>query len=266
MKEDVGAVAKEMGRDYMTIYQRFYRAGLSAGKKKGKFSAEEIKRMKTALMNNEDHNVVAKELDRDVVSVSSKMYSLRSDPDHGMRAPRRFSLQEDLLILDKVILGMDVVTKLSCVGRLSSSIATKLAEETGRSREALKFRWDQHLLTCLLQHYSGTSGFKIEIMLTRLVAEKFTDYQGIDWFKIVSQHQEFMGHTGASLGHKFQTILSNAKKAGRGSSLQEVAEYAADVYQPGKERKESSAKVARREAIISHFKRKVDELGINVML
>ena len=49
-------------------------------------------------------------------------------------------------------------------------------------------------------------------------------------------------------------------------SLQEVANYASAVYQPGKERKESLAKVAHREAIISHFKNKVAELGLNVVL
>ena len=49
-------------------------------------------------------------------------------------------------------------------------------------------------------------------------------------------------------------------------SLQEVADYAAATYQPGKLRKEPSAKAAHREAIISHFEKKVAELGINIVL
>ena len=48
--------------------------------------------------------------------------------------------------------------------------------------------------------------------------------------------------------------------------MQEVAVYAAEVYQPGRERKESSAKAAHREAIVSYFKSKVADLGINVEL
>ena len=103
-------------------------------------------------------------------------------------------------------------------------------------------------------------------MLTRLVAEKFTDHMGINWFELVNQHKEFVGHTSTSLSATFQKIFANAKKYGRGSSLQEVADYAAEVYQPGRERNESSAKAAHREAIVSYFKSKVADLGINVEL
>ena len=167
------------------------------------------------------------------------------------------------MILDEVILHKDV-TKLSCVGIYSPSMTVK--EETGRSQSTLWERWNGYILPCLLQHYSGTTGFKIERMLTRLVADKFTDHMGIDWLELVNQHKEFVGHTSTSLGLTFQKILTNAKNCGRGSSLQEVADYAAEAYHPGKERKESSAKAARREEIVSYFKSKVAELGINVEL
>ena len=103
-------------------------------------------------------------------------------------------------------------------------------------------------------------------MLTRLVADKFTDHMGIDWSKIVNEHKEFVGHTNTSLSRTYQKIFSSTKKCGRGSSLQEVADYAAEAYQPGRERKESSAKAAHREAIVSYFKSKVADLGINVEL
>ena len=49
-------------------------------------------------------------------------------------------------------------------------------------------------------------------------------------------------------------------------SLQEVADYAAEVYQPGKEKKESTAKALRREKIIFYFKKRVTELGIEVVV
>ena len=38
--------------------------------------------------------------------------------------------------------------------------------------------------------------FRIERMLTRLVAEKFTDHVAINWSELVNQHKEFVGHTG----------------------------------------------------------------------
>ena len=58
-------------------------------------------------------------------------------------------------------------------------------------------------------------------------------------------------------------FVYNAKKLGKGVSLQEVANYAAEVYQPGSLRKESSA---HREGIVSYFKSKVADLGRNVEL
>ena len=106
-----------------------------------------------------------------------EMYSIANDPGHGTRTNKSFSLQEDLLILDEVILHEDV-TKLSCETTFSPSMAIR--EETGRNRSTLCARWDSHILPYLLQHYSGTTGFRIERILTRLVADKFTDQMGID--------------------------------------------------------------------------------------
>ena len=61
--------------------------------------------------------------------------------------------------------------------------------------------------------------------------------------------------------------MGNAKKRKKGDvSLQEVADFAADVYQPGKEKKEPATKVVHREKIIEYFKGKVAELGIHVVV
>ena len=101
-------------------------------------------------------------------------------------------------------------------------------------------------------------------MLTNLVAERFNDHRGIDWSEIVNQHKEFEGHTGASISGIYRKIRKNAKVGKSDVNLQEVADYAAKVYQPGVERKEPAAKAAHREKIILHFKESVAELGINV--
>ena len=54
----------------------------------------------------------------------------------------------------------------------------------------------------------------------------------------------------------------NVRKTMANSSLQEVAECAAE----GKERKESSARVAHREKLVLLFKKRADELGIKIVV
>ena len=103
-------------------------------------------------------------------------------------------------------------------------------------------------------------------MLTSLVAEKYNDHRGIDWSEVVNQHKEFVGHTGASIRLIFHKLLNHAKRGRNDVSLHEVANYAATVHQPEKEKKESAAKVSHREKIILYFKKRVAKLGIKVVL
>ena len=271
MKEDVGAVAKELGRSYGSVAEKIRRVqATNASMKSGKYSAEEERKIRLAVEKNEHYKTVAKELNRAPHRVQSLMYKIANDPTYRMGGATRrtgFSVEEDLLILDEVISGMDV-TKLSCVGRLPTLIVTKIAKETERTQTTITHRWDQ-ILSYLLQHYAGTAGFRIEVMLTNLIAEKFSDHQGISWSEILNQHEEFLGHTASSLSKVFQKVQYMAKRAKGGTypvSLQEVADFAAATYQSGKEIKEPPAKAAHREKIISHFKRRVAELGINVVL
>ena len=270
MKEDVGALAKEMGRSRKSLENKIRRMHFQStrtGMKMGKYSAEEDARVRLAVKNNEDYKVVAKELNRAPDLVQVQMCNIANDPYYG-QAKKSFSVQEDLLILDEVILGMDV-TKLSCVGTIPLSVATKVAKEIARPLKSIRTRWEYKILPCLLQHYTGTTGFRVERMLTSLIAEKFSDHKGIDWSEMVNQHPEFVGNTALSLNKIFHNIQRLAKSAKGGAdpvSLQEVADYAAAAYQPGKERKESPTQAAHREAIISRFKMKVEELGINVLL
>ena len=269
MKEDVGALAKEMGRSCTSIYNKIRRVHLhstSTGMKRGKYSSEEVTRIRLAVKNNEDYEVVAKELNRAPKLVQVQMCHIANDPFYG-HAKKSFSVQEDLLILDEVISGMDV-TKLSCMGTFPTSNAAKVAKETGRSHTTITFRWEDKILPHLLQHYSGTTGLRVERMLTSLIAEKYSDHKGIDWPGIVKKHPDFVGHTPRSLSVIFHRIhaRTRAAKGGDSVSLQEVADYASAAYQPGRERKESPAQAAHREAIISRFKNKVAELGLNVVL
>ena len=49
----------------------------------------------------------------------------------------------------------------------------------------------------------------------------------------MNQHKEFVGHTSASISQIYRRILGQAKAKKIDASLQDVAEYAAAVYQPG---------------------------------
>ena len=140
----------------------------------------------------------------------------------------------------------------------------ELATELHRNFKCVGLRWERFMQRWLLQHYTGTSGFKVEGMLTRLVAQNYKDYRGIDWSRMMNQHKEFTGHTRASICQLYHACLQAARKLKKTDavSLEEVAECTA-VYQA---RKESVGKIARREKIVEYFKKRVDELGIDIVL
>ena len=259
-EEDVGTVAKEMGRTYKSVSVKIYTLRLSAGLKKGKFSAEEVERMKQALENSEDYRSVAAELGRTSNSVKTRMTTMMSHPEPLQKVKKSFTFEDDLLILDKIIPRLKF-QKLSSAGFLSDSAWLELGKELQRNRASVRVHWEVILRPWLLQHYTGTTGFRIESMLTSLVAEKYNDHRGIDWSEIVSQHKEFVGHTSASISRIYRTVLAFAKRGKSDVSLKEVADYAAL-----QEKREPAAKVVHREKIIVYFKERVAELGINVVV
>ena len=174
-----------------------------------------------------------------------------------------FTFEEDLCILDKAIDRLSLkFPQLSSAGILSQSEFKELSKELQRYDISVRHRWETMLQPWLLQHYTGTSGFRIERMLTSLVAEKFNDHKGIDWSEIVKQHKEFVGHTAASISEIYRKMLYSAKSGKSDVSLQEVADYAAAVFQPRNLQKPA----AHREKIIFHFEKRVAELGIHVVV
>ena len=263
-KENIGVLAKEMGRTYSSVHNKIHTLKRAAGLHKGKYTAEENERIRNALENNEDYKKVAKELHRDPRIVFNKILLLKSNPkwEQGQKT-REFSLAEDFLILETVIPNLKS-QKLSSTGFLSQSTAMGLATELQRYYISVKLHWEQSLQPMLLQHLTGTTGFRVERMMTSLVAEKFKDYKGIDWLEFVNQHKEFAGHTNASIRKMFQKCLQFARKQKHTDSvsLQEVAECT-EAYQA---RKEPPAKIVRREKIVEYFSQRVKELGINVVV
>ena len=261
---DIGALAKQMGRTYPSVHGKISALKQSAGLKKGKFTVEEVNRIRQAIENKEDYKDVAAELGRMPVPVLQKMRLLKTNPGpKGM--VRGFTAEEDLIILERIVPRLKF-KNLSSSGFLSQSDTLELATEFQRNPETVRSRWERYLQPWLLQHFTGTSGFRVERMLTRFVAENFTDYRGIDWSEIVKEHKEFVGHTSTSLRQIYHKVIKLYKEKSEVVNVQEVAAYAEKIYQPGKERRELVSQVTRREKAIQHFKRRVKELQIEIVI
>jgi len=263
--EDLAVLAKQLGRSYKSISMKTQSLKrVAAASKTGRFSSKEMDRIHQAIVNNEDYREVGKELGRNPDAIRVKMRSLKCNPNPSSKT-KFFSLEEDFLILDKVVPEMKV-KKLSGSGFFTEKVLMELATEFKRDYNSIRVRWESSLQPWLLQNYTGNSGLRIERMLTILVAQKFKDHKGVDWSKIVEEHKEFAGHTGASIRSIFNKCLSVAKQRKKTGdvNLQEVAEYAAHVYQPGKERREPVSKTLRREKVIAYFKKKAEDLGIEI--
>ena len=261
---DIGELAKKMGRSYPSVHGKISALRRGAGLKKGKFTVEEVNRIRQAIENKEDYKQVAAELERMPVPVLQKMRLLKTNPGPKGKV-RGFTAEEDLIILDRIVPRLKFLN-LSSSGFLSQSDTMELATEFQRNPETVRGRWERYLQPWLLQHFTGTSGFRVERMLTRLIAEKFSDYRGIDWSEIVKQHKEFSGHTSTSLRQIYHKVIKLYREKSEVVSVEKVAAYAENVYRPGKERKELVSQVARREKAVQHFKQRVKELGINIVI
>jgi len=263
-KADIGTLAKQMGRSYPSVHGKISALRKGVGLKKGKFTVEEVNRIRQAIENKEDYKHVATELGRMPVPVLQKMRLLKTNPGPKGKV-RGFKVEEDLLILERIVPRLKYLN-LSSSGFLSQSDTLELAAEFQRNPETVRGRWERYLQPWILQHFTGTSGFRVERMLTRFVAENFGDYRGIDWSDIVNQHKEFAGHTSTSLRQIYHKVIKLYKEKSAVVSVQEVAAYAEKVYQPGKERRELVSQVARREKAVQHFKMRVKELEINIVI
>ena len=191
-----------------------------------------------------------------------KMYSLKSNVNRLLKK-RKMTVEEDFSILDRILPCLKC-QPLSGRSFLSQSDWLALAKEMGRNVLSVQNRWDAILQPWLLQDIAGTTGLKIERMLTHLIAEKYDSHKGIDWSEILSKHSEFKGHTSRSLSHTFRKAREQARGSKSDVTLAEVAQYAAQKYQQGNGRKDSDAKIVHRDKIIQYFKKKVAEFNIEV--
>ena len=263
-RENLRALAKEMGRTNRSVLAKVEDLRRHAGLKRGKFSSEDVIRIKQALVEGEDYKSVAAELERPAKVVHLKMYELRSNENRLLKK-RKMTVEEDLSILDRIIPYLKY-QPLSGRSFLSQSDWLALAKKIGRNVLAVKSRWDTILQPWLLQDSAGTTGLRIERMLTHLIAEKYDSHKGIDWWEILDKHSEFKGHTSKSLSQTFRKVRERARGRKSDVTLAEVAQYAVQKYQQGNGKKDSDAKIVHRDKIIQYFKKKVSEFGIEVIV
>lgn len=128
-KEDINALAKEMGRTFYSVRKKMDNIRSSARSKKGRFSTEEIERIKQAVVQNESYTTVAKEMGRVPQIVRTKMLKIQNT--RNLQRARKFSLEEDFVILDAIIPHLRT-KNLSSSGFLTLSSLIKLGEEFER--------------------------------------------------------------------------------------------------------------------------------------
>ena len=234
-----------------------------ASGKRLKFSAGEDHRLRQAVANGEDYKKVAKELGRFGSTVQNRMIRLSINPESHLKK-RRFTLQQDLEILDRVMPQL-ASKRLSQTGLLFKSDLLELGTELHRSPIALVNRWERTLQPWLLQHFTGSTGFRVETVLASTMADKYQDCKEIDWRWITHQHKEFAGHTHTSLRHIYSNLSVCARKKFKLDVVtpQQVAAFVAETYKP-MERKGSNSMEVQRDYFVSAFKAKIGEFGINI--
>ena len=269
LKEDPKSVAKEMGKSYVSVRQKLYYMKIknAVGERLilGKLSAKEDERLRQAIADKEDYKMVAKEMGRDPKTVYDRMIRLRINPESQVKTTR-FTLEEDLVILDKVAPKF-AAQRLSSTGFLSNTAISELATGLQKTPKSVSKRWDMNLQPWLLQHFTGTSGLRVERVLSSLVAKEYKDTKEIDWRKLVQQHKEFQGHTYRSLNGIYHNILLGARRKLKGSvTLQQVESFASETYGAGMGKKETASIEAHREKFIFAFREKIEKLQINIKI
>merc|ERR1712130_931780 len=230
----------------------------------GKFTGEENFRILEAMKEGLQFRQVAQMLDRDPEAVRQKMKRLQINSNLSTKL-RKFTPDEDLVIVDQMIPRLRS-QKLNTSGFFDGKDLDMLGRELCRDMGTLRSRWEGTLQPWLLQHYTGTTGFWVELMLANLVAAKYTSINEVDWPEMARSTKEFSGHTYISLRRIYlSTLVRNAKIKQNLETVTplQVFEYASLVYKPGTERKMSSSKKAQRQRVIDHFEQKIELLGIN---
>ena len=180
------------------------REGLNqGGGKSGKFTMEEnlriLEAMKSGAQGAQGARDIARMLDRDPEAVRQRMRRLKINSNISLRT-RKFTVTEDLAILDQMMPRLRN-QRLSSSGFFDEKDFDLLCGELCRDPGSLRNRWEVvkllffnapylssmntvkvTLQPWLLQHFTGTTGFRVELLLANMVAEKYKSMYEVDFF------------------------------------------------------------------------------------
>merc|ERR1719334_2364417 len=91
---------------------------------------------------------------------------------------------------------------------MTSEEWSEVGDKIHKTWNGVRRRWTLHLYPMLLQHYSGTLNFRVEVLLANHVEDMYIDFQSIVWNDVASK-KEFVGHTVNSLKNSVYNSLKN---------------------------------------------------------
>jgi len=242
----------------------------TTGTKRRKFIAVEDDVIRAAMSQGEiDSKEVAKQLNRCEKSVINRAEILKRTGGKKMKSCR-FSLPEDLMILETLILPRLMDEKLSAI-TLTNQCVKELATQMNRGKEVVIMRWLSTLQPTLLQHHTGTLNLRVERMMANHIVENYRDYSDIRWEEVAAR-KEYAGHTVSSLKNMFLSKLKNAASQKYKTSdvtLSKISDYCELVYGEGSSsrlRSMDKPRLQRQQDVINYFEGKVEELGIKDFL
>jgi len=256
-------------KNHKSLGQRF--KNRTTGTKRRKFIAVEDDVIRAAMSQGGeiDSKEVAKQLNRCEKSVINRAEILKRTGGKKMKICR-FSLPEDLMILETLILPRLMNEKLSAI-TLTNHCVKELATQTNRGKEVVIRRWLSTLQPTLLQHHTGTLNLRVERMMANHIVENYRDYSDIRWEEVAAR-KEYAGHTVSSLKDMFLSKLKNAasQKYKTGDvTLSKISDYCELVYGEGSSsrlRSMDKPRLQRQQDVINYFEGKVEELGIKDFL
>ena len=251
----------------MLAYTLSYKSRVRKGAVTGKFSEQEDQLMLKAMNdapNGDWKNIGRKErkqlcdkLQRHFDIIRSRMNKLQRGS--SKRENRRFSLEEDKIIIDSAI---ESLANGSSLGETSID-SVHIADSFGRHNSSIQHRWEFNIRPWLLQYYAKTLNLEIIPKLARFLADNFESKGTIDW-NFVSTNKDFCGHTPKSLMKKMSDVTNclcnRLQVETKDLSLNQIATFAKDSYKP---RKKSKSIENRQGELITYFEVMVEKRKIS---
>ena len=148
------------------------------------------------------------ELNRQSNSIRKRVRLLRKEKISGAalkHSQKRFTLQEDMLIIDQVIVALKKCGQLE---NAELENPDDLILKLDRTRTSVFNRWKTKIKPWLLQYYNKTLNLEIRPMLTRVIADNFDSVGSIDW-ESLTKFPELSGHSPSSLTCVFSHIITS---------------------------------------------------------